>query len=127
YLFSIILSIFAFGGVIAGYIYSAVDHLPKYKLNTIQGSPDDVEVSLSGHYDIRVFSQFLTVNSEGSSYRGLQRSFRQELLATRSWFFGNADIQQLVKENRQFMRSKNNDNGFYNDDVQLIYVEAISV
>jgi len=125
YLFSILLSIFAFGGILAGYLYYSIDHLPKYKLLTIQGDPiEGKNINLYGSYDLRVFSEAMTVSDQGSKYRRQDESFRQNILDIRSWFFNHEDIQQLVQKHRQFMRSKGDVEGFYNDDDQLIYVDA---
>lgn len=128
YLLSIILAVFAIGGIGMGYIYSAIDHLPKYKLATIQGDPKElVGIELSGSYLPRMFSEALTVTAQGSQYYKETESFRKNILSYRGWFLNDSTIQQLVKEYRQFMRGKGNDDGFYNDEQWLIYVDIKNV
>lgn len=126
YLFSILLALFAIGGIGVGYIYSSIDHLPIYKLVTVQGDPQEGKViQLSGSYLPRMFSEAIDVNAEGSKYYNEQSNLRTNILSSGSWFWNYYNIQQLVAENRQFMRGKNNRDGMYSDEDLLIYVEAI--
>lgn len=124
YLFSILFALFAVGGVGIGYIYSSIDHLPKYKLATIQGNPSEGRaIELTGHYLPIMFSDALTVNAEGSRYNYKQNNFRSNVLDSRYWFLDDVNVQQLITENRQFMRGKVDRGGLYNDEKWLIYAD----
>ena len=125
YLFSILFALFAVGGIVACYIYNEINHMPKYKLETIQGNPGEgAEIELSGSYYLSVFSAALDVTADGSSYSNERINFRKNILNTRAWFLQRPEIKQLVSEHRQFMRGKNNSGGFYNDEHWLIYVDG---
>jgi len=126
YLFSIVFAVFAVGGIAVSYIYSAIDHLPKYRLAAVQGNPEEGRaVELLGSYYGSVYSYALNVNEIGSSYsQYTQTNFRHNILNTRPWFFRYSDIRQLVKEHRPFMRNRSNSNGFYSDEERLIYADT---
>lgn len=122
YLFSILLAVFAVGGIGACYIYSAAEPLPRYKLTAIEGNSEEAEsIELSGSHYGRIYSEFLNVTTEESRYTREQFNFRNNILNSRSWFLGQSDVQTLVSEHRQFMRGKDNINGLYSDEEWLIY------
>ncbi|MCR8659529.1 hypothetical protein [Paenibacillus endoradicis] len=126
YLFSVIFALLAVGGVGIGYIYSSIDHLPKYKLATIQGDPSEGKViELSGHYLPYMFSDGLTVKAEGSKYYFKKSNLRSGMLDYRSWLLDNTEVKQLIVDYRQFMRGKDSMERMYSDEEWLIYVDFI--
>lgn len=117
YLLSIILGLCTLGILCTYYTYGAADHLPAYKLVTVQGDPKEgAGIELSGDYSGKGL-ELLSVNMEGSKYRS-RETFRDELLSVGSWTGG---MGQLFRDYRQFMRGKNVPNGVYKDNEWLIY------
>lgn len=123
YLLSIILGLCTLGILCTYYTYGAADHLPAYKLVTVQGDPKKgAGIELSGNYR-GIGSESLSINMEGSNYQS-RETFRDELLSIRSWRNYSQGMGQLFRDYRQFMRGKMDPNGFYKDNEWLIYADT---
>ena len=122
YLLSIILGLCTLGILCTYYIYGAADHLPTYKLVTVQGDPKEgAGIELSGNYK-GMDSESLSISMEGSKYRS-RETFSDQLLSLRTRGVYSEDMEQLFREDRQFRRGKLNSNGFYKDNEWLIYAK----
>jgi len=121
YLLSVVLGLSTIGILCTYYLYGAVDHLPEFKLITVQGDAQEgTGIELNGHYSGRMRSESLTVSKDGSKYRS-RETLRDEMLSAYSWiYFG--DMAQWIQDHRQFMRGKDQLEGFYKDEEWLIYV-----
>ncbi|EPY11388.1 hypothetical protein [Paenibacillus alvei] len=123
YLLSIILGLCTLGILSTYYTYGAADHLPAYKLVTVQGDPKEgAGIELYGNY-AGMGSESLSVNMEGSNYLS-RETFRDQLLSVRSWRNSSEGMEQLLRDYRQFMRGKSDPNGFYKDNEWLIYAKT---
>lgn len=123
YLLSIILGLCTLGILCTYYTYGAADHLPAYKLVTVQGDPKEgAGIELFGNYRA-IGSESLSINMEGSKYRS-RETFRDQLLSLRSWGNFSKGMGQILQDYRQFMRGKLDPNGFYKDNEWLIYVKT---
>ncbi|KRE49319.1 hypothetical protein [Paenibacillus sp. Soil522] len=124
YWLSIIIAVLAVSGIGSYYSFGRQNYLPQYKLETIQGDPQEsAAVTLSGSYYGDMRSEPLEVNTAGSEYGGLNTNLR--LLLTKSpWYYRQPDIQQLLIDHKSFMRGKGNMNGFYRDEERVIYADV---
>ncbi|MCM3293426.1 hypothetical protein M3661_25300 [Paenibacillus sp. MER 180] len=123
YLFSIILGLCTLGILCTYYTYGAADHLPAYKLVTVQGDrKEGAGIELSGNYG-GIGSESLSINMEGSKYRS-RETFRDQIFSVRSWRDFSEGMGQLIRDHRQFMRGKSVPNGFYKDAEWLIYAKG---
>ena len=126
YLLSIVLSVCVLGILCTYYVYGSADQLPEYKLTTIQGDPKEgAGIELSGHYSGRKRTEQIVVNGAGSHYRS-RETLRDEILSARSWVYNAGNIGQWVQDHRQFMRGKDQLEGFYKDEEWLIYATGAS-
>lgn len=122
YLLSIILGVCTLGILCTYYTYGAADHLPAYKLVTVQGDPKEGEgIELSAIYR-GIGLEPLSINMEGSSYQS-RETFRDKLFYLRSWRNFSKGVGQLFRDHRQFMRGMINPYGFYKDNEWLIYAK----
>ncbi|WP_314591645.1 hypothetical protein [Paenibacillus terrigena] len=122
YLLSIVLGVCTLGILCTYYTYGAADHLPEYKLTTVQGDPKEgTVIELSGNYGGRMRSEPLSVTVDGSKYRS-RETLRDQILGARSWVYNNKEMEQWIRDHRQFMRGKDYLEGFYKDEEWLIYV-----
>lgn len=126
YLLSILLGILVVGGIGIYLFYGTVDHLPNYKLTTVQGNPaEGADIELTGEYYGRWKTESVGVDVKGSDYASRNINFRHRFQNYRGRFFEKAELlQQLIKDHRQFMRGKSNLDGFYTDDNWIIYAES---
>ncbi len=90
YWLSIIIAVLAVSGIGSYYAFARQNYLPEYKLETMQGDPQEgAAVTLSGSYYGDMRSEPLKVNTAGSEYGGLNTNFRIKL--TRSpWYLQTA-------------------------------------
>lgn len=126
YWLSIIIAVLAVSGLGTYYTFGRQNHLPEYKLETIQGdSREGKAVNLSGAYNGDMRSDFLRVNTSGSEYGGsYAKNIRLGLTEAHSWLYRQPDIQQLLIDHKSFMRGKGNKNGFYRDEDWVIYSDV---
>ncbi|MCY9530230.1 MULTISPECIES: hypothetical protein [Paenibacillus] len=124
YLLSIILGLCTLGILCTYYTYGAADHLPAYKLVTIQGDPKEgAGIELYGNYS-RIGREPLSINIEGSKYRS-RETFRDQISSVSTWRNFSEGMGQLIRDYRQFMRGKSSDpNGFYKDNEWLLYAKG---
>lgn len=116
-----LLAVFGVGGLCTFYVYESVARLPEYKLTTIEGDPGEaMDVELSGWYGGVLFSDNLTVSTEGSHYQR-DKSFYERNIGGN----GSSEYERLKKEHRSFMRGKDYMDNFYKDREWLIYAEMI--
>lgn len=112
-------------GISTYYAFGAADHLPEFKLSTIQGNADEgIDINLSGSYSGRIRSEFLTVSAKGSDYRSRKSVYEKNIASVREWYLQNPDIKQLVDDHPNFMRGKGEITGLYKDEEWIIYAEA---
>jgi len=126
YAFSLVLALFAIGGVGTYCVYSASVQMPEYRLKTIEGDAALAKgLLLSGNYEGRLRSRFVKVTSDGSSYTGERTPFFFEQFgSSRSWYMRHSGIGELVRDYRGFMRGKSNPWGLYKEEDRLVYAEA---
>lgn len=123
YWISAVAVILAFSGIAVYYSIGTRNHLPDYKLETVQGNPEYGQaVGLTGSYYGDMRSEPLAVNMRGSEYGGKNLTFRHSF--SKSWLYDQSGIKALVDGHRSFMRGKKDFNGFYRDAERVIYAEA---
>jgi len=107
YLLSIAFSVLAIGVIAVYYVFGSADHLPAYKLVTLEGDSHEGEfIELSGSYGGRKRTEPLEVTAEGSKYMNRNFSLRTQLLYEDKRFFKNAQFKTLYENHRNFMRGK---------------------
>jgi len=126
YALSLLLALFAIGGVGAYCVYAANDRMPEYRLVAIEGDTALAEgLLLSGNYGGRMHSRFVSVTSDGSSYAPERRPLSiEQLRGWHNWFLRHPGVPELVRDYRGFMRGKANPGGLYRDEEKLVYAEA---
>ncbi|MGM0885111.1 MAG: hypothetical protein ACQEXQ_29220 [Bacillota bacterium] len=124
YWLSIIIAVLAVSGIGSYYAFARQNHLPEYKLETMQGDPTEgTAVTLLGSYYGNMTSEPLKVTIDGSEYGGLNTNLRIKLTGV-PWIYRQPDMQQLLKDHKSFMRGKGNMNGFYRDEERVIYSDV---
>ncbi|WP_372660963.1 hypothetical protein [Cohnella sp.] len=127
YVLTVLLLLFAAGGVGGYYVYAATDRLPEYKLVKVEGdSRIGLEIELSGLYGGRFRSQFLTVSTDGSRYYSRRPFYENTVFSARSWMGEVPGLRELKQKHRQFMRGKGIPDGFLIDGEWAVYAEAAS-
>ncbi|MCA0754284.1 hypothetical protein KP806_04435 [Paenibacillus sp. N4] len=122
---SVVAVLLALSGIIVYYSIGTRNHLPEYKLETVQGNPVyGKAVNLSGSYFGNMRSEQLSVSMRGSVYRESNFTFRHYLADSGSWFYSQSGIKALVDKYSSFMRGKMNFDGFFRDKERVIYAEA---
>ncbi|HEY2494014.1 MAG TPA: hypothetical protein VGI33_14045 [Paenibacillus sp.] len=126
YWFSILLSLFIIVGIGTYYVYGATDRLPEYKLSTVEGDVNEgAKIQLEGSYVGGRGSKVVSVTADGSDYQRRHSIYRNSFADTRSWLNEQADIRQMIKDHRTFMRGKGYVESFYKDEEWTIYAEAV--
>jgi len=127
YLLSIAFSIMAFGVVAVYYVFGSADHLPEYKLVTLEGDPHEGDtIELSGSYGGRKQTEALAVTADGSRYLNRNFSLRTQLLYEDRRFFKNAQFESLYEKHRNFMRGKRVYSQIYVDNEWYIYAKPVA-
>jgi hypothetical protein len=125
YLLTIILFLLSVAGIGTYYVYGMEDHLPIYKLSTLQGNAEEAAViDLSGVYGGRMRSEFLTVSLEGSDYTSRQSLYTRNIPNVNAWYNLDSDLTKLLHDHRDFMRGKRPSGSFYMDNEWVIYADA---
>ncbi|SEN12655.1 hypothetical protein [Paenibacillus sp. OV219] len=119
YWFSILLVIFILGSVGTYYVTAAARSFPEYKLLTVSGDDNEAK-SLVLQGESKDYGS-LEINAKGSLYfqeKSFFDSFRENEM-----FKYSPDLQQMLKDHRNFMRGKKTYNGFYQDGQVLAYAD----
>ncbi|AZN40539.1 hypothetical protein [Paenibacillus albus] len=119
YWFSILLVIFILGSVGTYYVTAASRSFPEYKLLTVSGDDNEAK-SLEIQGDSKEYGS-LDITAKGSVYfqeRSFFDSFKENEM-----FKYSPDLQQMLKDHRNFMRGKKTYNGFYQDAKVLAYAD----
>jgi|GEM_PF-6188877 hypothetical protein len=108
------------------YALGADLHLPKYRLQTVEGNPAEAaDLILSGSYVGGKGSFLLEVSTEGSKRTG--PSFWNQWKKSDGPLTNQAlssDFHSLYQEHSDFMRGKFDTYGFYQDQNTLIFAKA---
>jgi hypothetical protein len=125
YWLSIIIVVLAISGIGTYYSFGRLNHLPEYRLETIQGdSKEGAAVQLLGGYRGDMNYEYLEVSTRGSEYGGLNKNLRVEFSEFGPELYRQADFEQLLIDHKSFMRGKNNENSFYRDEEWVIYSDV---
>ncbi|AOZ91037.1 hypothetical protein PNBC_12275 [Paenibacillus crassostreae] len=128
YWFSILLSVFMIVGLGTYYVYGATDHLPQYKLATIEGDVNEgAQIQVLGSYIGGRGSEILSVTTDGSDYESSQSIYSKMFSnSSRTWIAEQPGTREMIKDHRSFMWGKGNGNSFYKDEEWIIYAEAVN-
>lgn len=127
YLLTALLGAFIVVAICTYYVYGAMEKLPEYKLNTIEGSPTELDViEINGWYGGVLHSEFLTLNTKGTVYRKDVSLYEEHVKKNFNWFYSDREYKDLKKEHRHFMRGKSSMDNFYKDEEWLIYADTIT-
>ena len=67
YIWSILVVLLAVGGIGTYYVFGSSDHLPEFKLTSIEGDAEEgAPIVLNGTYGGRMNSESVNVTAEGS-------------------------------------------------------------
>jgi hypothetical protein len=125
YLLTIILCLLSLTGIGSYYVYGTEDHLPNFKLSTIQGDAEEAAaIDLSGFYGGRMHSEFVKVSVEGSDYTSRQSLYRKNIPNVNAWYNQDPDLRNLLHDHRDFMRGKRPSGSFYIDKEWVIYADT---
>lgn len=117
YLLSILLAVFAFGGIGSYYIYGAVNRAPDYRLVATDGDGSRLNgLTLSGNVSNMWGSHYVNISEKGTVYD----EYRSVL--------GHREIHPLASdldpEHHSFLRGKSQSNvNYYVSDQVVIYAE----
>lgn len=126
YWVSIVLSVFVIVGLGTYYVYGAMVQFPEYKISKVSGDVNEGnKIIVQGAFLVRGRYQYLNATTEGRDYPSRRNIFSQIFSGTESWRNEQADIHQIFKDHRSFMRGKGNINNFYQDDEWIIYADAV--
>lgn len=120
YWFSIVLVIFILGSVGTYYVAAAARSFPEYRLLTVSGDDNEAK-SLVLQGDTKEYGS-IDINAKGSSYFQ-EKSFLGSIFSNERFKY-SPDLQQMMKEHKNFMRGKKTDNGFYQDNDVLAYADV---
>src|SRR5699024_6610985 len=102
----------------------AVSNYPEFVINS-KDDQDELEsrMVISGDYHgAQGELEYLTISNKGSDYLG-NKSFLSQINEP----FTSFEINQLIKDNRNFMRGKRLESGlFYQDDASIVYANVDS-
>jgi len=102
----------------------AVNNYPEFIINS-EDDQDELgsRMVISGDYrDARDRLEHLTISNKGSDYLG-DKTFLSQINEP----FSSFEVNQLIKENRGFMRGKRLEPGlFYQDDASIVYANVDS-
>jgi hypothetical protein len=125
YILTIILCVLSVAGIGTYYVYGMEDHLPNFKLSTLQGNAEEASViDLSGVYGGRMRSEFVNVSLEGSDYTSRQSLYKKNIPNVNAWYNLDSDLTKLLHDHRDFMRGKRPSGSFYMDNEWVIYADA---
>lgn len=123
---SIVVVLLTAAGLATYAFAGATDHLPEYKLETLQGDPEAASgLNLSGSYGGRQYSEYIEVTTEGTRYDSQHDNFREAFfgMRNRGWFYAQEDVAELVSKYKGFMRGKTHTAGLYADDQTVLYAD----
>ncbi len=125
YLITLLITIVAITGIGSYYVFGALEHLPRYKIETTRGSANEFGlIKLSGMYTTGAGSQSIELTLNSITHKS-ERSFYENYLSPRDWFYKDWEVAPLVDAYRGFMRGKINKSSFYLDEEWLIYAEPV--
>jgi hypothetical protein len=125
YLLTIILCLLSGAGIGTYYVYGMEDHLPNFKLSTLQGNAEEAAViDLSGPYGVRMQSEFVKISLEGSDYTSRQSLYSRNILNINAWYNQDPNLRKLLQDHRDFMRGKLRNGSFYMDNEWVIYADT---
>ncbi|WP_239616638.1 hypothetical protein [Cohnella mopanensis] len=125
YWLSALLGVFVVAAIGTYYVYGTMERLPDYKLNTIEGNPQEMDkVEINGWYGGVLHSDFLHMNTVGTTYKKDYSLYETNVKNARSWLYGQEEFQDLKNKHRNFMRGKISMDGFYKDEDWLIYADT---
>jgi hypothetical protein len=125
YLLTIILCLLSMAGIGTYYVYGSEDHLPNFKLFTLEGNAEEAAViDLSGNYGGRMRSEFVTVSLEGSDYTSRQSLYSRNIPNVNAWYNQDPDLKKLLRDHRDFMRGKRPSGSFFMDNEWVVYADA---
>lgn len=117
---SILIAIFAIGGIGTYYAFGVMNPLPDFRLEVMEGDGRLLEkVAVTGNYDVPVGSEFASVSVDGTAYDRLRT------------MLGRRDMHPLadglMRKHRAFLRGKSDAPvNFYQDEKHLVYAELNS-
>lgn len=120
YLLSILLAVFAIGGIGTYYAFGMMKPLPDFRLEMTEGNGRLLEkVAVTGHYDVPVGSEFASISIDGTAYDRLRTVLgRREV---------HALADGLERKHRSFLRGKyDSPVNFYQDETHMVYAELNS-
>ncbi len=107
YWMTLLFSLLAIGGISVYYSMGSVDHLPDFKLEALEGDPDELgAVSLTGTYGGRMKSEVVEVTAAGSRYQDRNTNVRNQLLGRDKWFSRSMMFDSFIGERRNVTRGK---------------------
>lgn len=127
YILSILVGLLAVGGIGTYYVFGSSDHLPEFRLTSIEGdAAEGAPIVLDGTYGGRMNSESVNVTAEGSDYLNRQENLRNRILNYKGGLYEDALIKKLIKQHRSFMRGKTNASAFFADEERIIHAQSES-
>lgn len=118
YMLSILLAIFAFGGIGSYYVYGALTRPPDYRIEVTEGEERLFSgVLIAGHYERRWNSRYVEVATAGSKYMDERSLFKPQ---------NRHPLERELERNAHgFLRGKSHTPvNFYADGRQIVYAET---
>ncbi|MGG4142666.1 hypothetical protein ABEW34_06000 [Paenibacillus algorifonticola] len=124
YLTTLALVLLAAAGFSTYYAFGSADHLPEYRLETLEGDANEAaNLVLVGSYIGGKGSQPLNLTIHGSEYRSRKSLYESYITDAREWFYEREGMRELVEKYPAFMRGKAEIGSFYQDQDWLAYAK----
>ncbi|ANY65859.1 hypothetical protein BBD42_04795 [Paenibacillus sp. BIHB 4019] len=124
YITTLALVLLAAAGFSTYYAFGSADHLPEYRLETLEGDVNEAaNLVLVGSYIGGKGSQPLNLTVHGSEYRSRKSLYESYITDAREWFYEREGMRELIEKYPAFMRGKSEINSFYQDQDWLAYAE----
>lgn len=124
YITTLALVLLAAAGFSTYYAFGSADHLPEYRLETLEGDANEAaNLVLDGSYIGGKGSQSLNLTVHGSEYRSRKSLYESYITDAREWLYEQEGIRALVEKYPAFMRGKADLSGLYQDQDWLAYAE----
>lgn len=124
YITTLALVLLAAAGFSTYYAFGSADHLPEYRLETLEGDANEAaNLVLVGSYIGGKGSQSLNLTVHGSEYRSRKSLYDSYITDAREWFYEQEGMRELIEKYPAFMRGKAEIGSFYQDQDWLAYAE----
>ncbi|WP_338554418.1 hypothetical protein [Paenibacillus sp. KS-LC4] len=124
YITTLALVLLAAAGFSTYYAFGSADHLPEYRLETLEGDANEAaNLVLDGSYIGGKGSQPIKLSVQGIEYRSRESLYDAYITNARSWFDEQTGVKELIEQYPDFMRGKGEIRGLFANKEWAAYAE----